>query len=252
MSARTTKQILYGAFFLTFFAATALWFYAVFVIPTPTCFDNVKNQREEDIDCGGPCLSCSVKDLDLIVREKAVVPIESLSRTTFFAQLENPSVDFWAKKFDYSLRIYNSLGIVIRTFKGSSYVNPGGTREIAYIAEDFDPRDARLFDFEVANEEWASIEDYNDSGIRVTRRGIEDQSGKIVVSGSVRNGSSDPISLLKIGAVFESETGKFADVSTTVIENFEALSAREFEIILLSGGKNIDLSRVKIFTEVLK
>lgn len=252
MSARTIKQILYGAFFLTFISAVALWFYAVFVVPTPTCFDNVKNQREEEIDCGGPCLSCSVKDLDLTVKEKAVVPITALSRTTFFAQLENPSVDFWVKKFDYSIRIYNSLGVVIKTFGGSSYVNPGGTREISYVAEDFDPRDARQFDINIESEEWASIEDYNDSGIRVTRRGIEDRNGKIVISGSVRNASADPIALLKIGAVFENETGKFVNVSTTVVENFDALSSRAFEIILLPGKEDIDLNRVTIFTEVLK
>lgn len=252
MSARTTKQILYGAFFVTFIAALTLWFYAVFLVPAPSCFDGIKNQGEEEVDCGGACLSCSVKQLDLIVKEKAVVPIDSLSRTTFFVNLENPSVDFWVKKFDYEIKVYNSLGVVIGNFKGSSYVNPGGERVIAYVAEDFDPQDAGQFSFEITNEEWASIEEYNDSGIRVTLREAEERNGKIVISGTVRNLSSEPISFLKVGSVFKSRPGEFANVSTTVVENFEALSSRMFEIILLPGKGDIDLDRVEVFTEILR
>ena len=252
MSARTTKQILYGAFFVTFVSALALWFYAGVLAPSPSCSDGVRNQKEESVDCGGPCLSCAVKDLDLLVKKKTIVPIEALNRTTFFVELENPSVDFWVKKFDYAFRIYNSLGVIVGNFKGSSYVNPGGDREISYVAEDFDPRDARQFDFEVTNEEWAPIEEYNDSGIRVVRRGLDERNGKIVVFGTIRNSSSDPISLLRVGAVFSDKVGNFVNVSTTVVENFEALSSRNFEIILLPGKEDIDMDQVRIFTKVLK
>jgi hypothetical protein len=30
--------------------------------PEPTCFDQVQNQGEEDIDCGGPCIPCTVEE----------------------------------------------------------------------------------------------------------------------------------------------------------------------------------------------
>jgi len=41
-------------------------FYFVFK-PNESCFDGIQNQNETDIDCGGDCVSCEVKELEDIV-----------------------------------------------------------------------------------------------------------------------------------------------------------------------------------------
>ncbi|MBU6415055.1 hypothetical protein KGQ34_02340, partial [Patescibacteria group bacterium] len=42
-------------------AAGILFLFARRLIPQPTCFDNKKNQNEEEVDCGGVCAPCALK-----------------------------------------------------------------------------------------------------------------------------------------------------------------------------------------------
>jgi len=37
---------------------------------TPTCFDNVKNQNETDVDCGGPCGLCEIETFEVFAPPK--------------------------------------------------------------------------------------------------------------------------------------------------------------------------------------
>lgn len=45
------------------------------VIETPTCFDGIKNQGEEETDCGGPCQSCPQERLLGIITVAAITAL---------------------------------------------------------------------------------------------------------------------------------------------------------------------------------
>jgi len=50
---RGWKKFIYGVFFLAVFGLIVWGFYEIVLKPTPTCFEQIKNQGEEDVDCGG-------------------------------------------------------------------------------------------------------------------------------------------------------------------------------------------------------
>ena len=53
MDYRIRKQITIVAIVVLFFVIAGAWLYFV-LKPEPTCFDGIKNQDEEEIDCRPP------------------------------------------------------------------------------------------------------------------------------------------------------------------------------------------------------
>ena len=252
MTNRVVKQVLYGSFFTTFILGFSLLIYAVFIMPKPTCFDGIRNQNETDVDCGGKCLACEVKELDLIVTDKRIIPVSAIGKTTFFVRIVDPSVDFWVENFEYALRVYNSLGVVIKEYRGNSIVPPGGERVIVQTAEDFDPSEVKKIDFDILDERWNSIDEYGDPGIRVNNIQTVMQGKKIITTGTVKNNSADLVPILKIVALYKDEKGNITNVSSTVVDNLAGFSTRNFQVVLLPGNENIVFNKTDVLTEIQK
>ena len=65
---RLAKQIIIAIIFFLILAGFGFLVYWN-ILPNPSCFDNIQNQNEEGIDCGGPCQSCeaaALKNLEII------------------------------------------------------------------------------------------------------------------------------------------------------------------------------------------
>lgn len=252
MTNRVGKQILYGSFFVTFILGIGLLIYALFLVPKPSCSDGIKNGKETGVDCGGKCLPCEVKVLELTIADKKIIPVNSISKTTFLIRVINPSVDYWVENFAYSLKVYNTLGVLIKDYRGSSTVPPGGERLLVYPAEDFDPIEVKNIDFEVLDKQWGSIDEYVDSGIKVSKTTTAMQGKKIVTTGSVKNTSANYIPILKITAAYKNEKGAVVNVSSTVVDGLSGYASRNFQIILLPGKENIVFDKTDITTEIQK
>jgi hypothetical protein len=54
MEKNLRKRWIIGLLYLVFFSLVVFFFYSVFKTKE-TCFDGLKNQNEEDVDCGGVC-----------------------------------------------------------------------------------------------------------------------------------------------------------------------------------------------------
>ncbi len=252
MTNRIGKQILYGSFFVTFILGIGLLIYALFLTPKPSCSDGIKNGREIGIDCGGKCLPCEVKALDLTIADKKIIPVSAIDKTTFLVRVVNPSVDYWVKSFSYSLKVYNTFDVLIRDYRGTSTVPPGGERLIVYPAEDFDPIEVKKIDFEVLDKQWGSIDEYVDPGIKIYNVTTAMQGKRIVTSGFVRNTSANLIPILKINAAYKNEKGNLVNVSSTVVDELSGYATRSFQIILLPGKENIVFDKTDITTEIQK
>ena len=58
MTKRNIKQIIIALIFFSILFGFGFLIYSISIKPDPSCEDGIKNQKEEGIDCGGPCLPC--------------------------------------------------------------------------------------------------------------------------------------------------------------------------------------------------
>lgn len=99
MSKRILKQAIIGFLTVIFLFSIGGGFYLIFR-PDPTCFDNKKNQGEEDIDCGGPCPSCEIKTLlPLEVSDILFFPYQD--KVDLAAKVLNKNLEWGVKNFQY-------------------------------------------------------------------------------------------------------------------------------------------------------
>ncbi len=107
--------------FSTIIIIIGLIAYFIFYTP-PTCFDGKLNQKEEGIDCGGPCeIICSFKTIEPIIKwARAVETSEGVFGVV--ALIENPNTFAEAYNSPYIFKLYDQNGILINERDGKAYV----------------------------------------------------------------------------------------------------------------------------------
>src|SRR3989344_1458963 len=100
MPERFGKQVLYGAIYIAIIGGIIAGFYFYFR-EAPTCFDNRKNQGEQEVDCGGPCESCEIGKLKEIEVENAQAIFVAENLVSLSAEVTNPNSLFGAEALHY-------------------------------------------------------------------------------------------------------------------------------------------------------
>ena len=72
--------------------------------PPPTCFDNKKNQKEEGIDCGGPCVPCELKNNPpLAIDGSPYFILGDSNKIDIVFKVLNKDLVWGAKNFSYNI-----------------------------------------------------------------------------------------------------------------------------------------------------
>lgn len=102
----------------------------------PTCVDNRQNQGEEGIDCGGPCESKCLGDIqELIVAWARILEVSS-GEYEAVAMLQNPNLYLALPDFKYRFKVYDKNNVLISVKEGETFINPGETFPIFEIGFD--------------------------------------------------------------------------------------------------------------------
>jgi len=96
---------------------------------TPTCSDNIQNQGEAGIDCGGPCqYLCTALEQPPVVLFTHVLHVGG--RTDIVAEVENKNVSAAAKNVPYTISLYNSKNTLIQKVTGTLDLPPRSTEPV--------------------------------------------------------------------------------------------------------------------------
>ena len=110
MKGRLKKQIIitliYLVIFLTFFWFIFSWWSAR-SIPRESCSDGIRNQNEEDVDCGGICRNACVPvaKYELSTSSAGFVEAGAANKYDLYGEVINPNNDFGSNEFQYSFKI---------------------------------------------------------------------------------------------------------------------------------------------------
>lgn len=99
---------------LSYFLGLVIFILVIFLIfffiykPQPTCFDGVKNQDEEGVDCGGSCVRvCSENAFQFNFLWSRPVEIGE-NNYSVVSLFENKNADLVAKDLGYTIKLFNS------------------------------------------------------------------------------------------------------------------------------------------------
>lgn len=101
------------------------------ILPDQTCFDNRRNQRELEIDCGGPCAPCELKNpktIDIFwARAASVRPL----MYDVVAEIRNSNEVLYSSNLEYEFTLFDEFGLVARK-TGRTFIFP---QEKTYVVE---------------------------------------------------------------------------------------------------------------------
>lgn len=255
MSLRRAKQIIYGAFYSILLGLFAAWIYYGFLKPAPSCFDGIKNQSEEGIDCGGPCaVSCSikhVKSIETVGRILTFAPDQE--HLSLLVQISNPNLDYAARNFFYTFSIYDNQGSVIQSFNGNSFVYAGEVKYIL-VPNAQVPRTGLFgkIEFRAENFDWVPVANLKGPP-HIAILGVETNSAStsLTVDGRITNNDTVAFPLVTVVAIFKGQYSQVAGASQTIIENLLPNESRAFSIIH-PPVPNVDLTGTKVLVYALR
>ena len=246
---RGWKKFIYGVFFLAVFGLIVWGFYEIVLKPTPTCFDQIKNQGEEDVDCGGPCLSCAIFHLKPLQASRPQFFALAGGQLAILAEIFNPNPGYTAADFSYQINLYGRPHRLLKTINGSSFIYDL-TRKYIFGADSNLGKNVIEADVSLGKPTWKSTKEVTKPNLKVSSWTTEITPSGIQVSGRVFNGSILAASDLKILAFLKDKFGRFLFVAQTYVPRIESLQEGSFTVVFPRDNfleQNTDSSKTDVF-----
>jgi hypothetical protein len=217
--------------------------------PDPSCFDGIKNQGEQGVDCGGPCKACvqETQYADLQV-QSVEISAQRNGKSDLLIKIYNPNEEYGAKSFPFVIQ--DDLGN--RSSVYYDFILPGETKYII-IADYSLAEGAKNIQVGIDKGaiEWRKATQYRDPELVVFNKRFEkSQSGGNYgeIKGLLVNKSAVDYETIKIKGVLRNKRGDFLGGSYQIINTLPAGHKREFRIIF-PADLGEDISQVEVQTE---
>jgi len=250
MNPRLARQLVYGGIFFTIIFFLVIGIYIRSFKPAPSCFDGKLNQKEEEIDCGGPCVPCAIRHLNRITASAELAPVND--STNVVIQFANPNIFYGASQFTYTLTLYGLDENKLVSVTHKSFIYPGQFNKT--IIETNLPVSSGDVGFApevvISNPEWISAQEFSRPQTVVRQKSfvLSNSGDKIEASGIVVNRNPFIISQVDIEAVARRE-GRIVGVSKTLIQNIDPFGERFFKVVIPVNNGDIsgtDIEKTEI------
>lgn len=232
MDRKIIKQLIIGIIFILTIGGSSYGLVDYYFIIEPTCFDKVKNDQEEGIDCG--LFACGV------ACEPAILPLNIVSQKLievkpndydFIAQINNPNSFFGASRVEYNLNANTVSGSIIK-ISGNFYIFPGQTRFVivSNIRTGDTLADASI---DIDKVDWEKIETFENINFPVRRKNYTVVSKNGVFSeleAVVFNNSDFDFDKVEVGVILFSDKGDIIAVNKTDLRTLISRAERHFKV----------------------
>ncbi|MEK7574853.1 MAG: hypothetical protein AAB511_01340 [Patescibacteria group bacterium] len=238
MKGRLKKQIIitliYLVIFLTFFWFIFSWWSAR-SIPRESCSDGIRNQNEEDVDCGGICRNACVPvaKYELSTSSAGFVEAGAANKYDLYGEVINPNNDFGSNEFQYSFKLKDSSGNLMAVKSGTAFILPG---EKKYILENnvesaTAPASVEL---EVKDPNWIEFVGYEKPQLKIVNKNYTEISSGVGFGeaiGLLKNESPFDFSLIKIEIILKNAENNIVALNSTEIRTVKSGENREFRAL---------------------
>ena len=228
---RTLKQLLYGFFYLVILLAVVLGAYLLFFQKSSSCFDNIKNQEEVGVDCGGVCIDCDLKNVKDLIVQPANIFDNGNRTTTILATILNPNKTLGIEILPYTIKVFNFEDQEIYSADRRAFIYPGQNRLVLEAGIDIEANNIKAatitLDYDASV--WKKI---SPPPAKLTDFRTRALGNQIEVVGRVINDNDYPLDQVAVLAVFSNKIGIKAAASKTVVGKVEPFSFKTFQIII--------------------
>lgn len=210
-------QILYAAVVLLVMALVGAGSWFVFFYTPPSCFDNILNQGEEGIDCGGSCSLLCVAPRISASWARAVKVAPGVYHAV--AMVRNPRSDAGTEDLPYTFSLFDAENILIAERRGTFTLEPGETVplfEANIVTGERIP--ARTF-ISFGEGAWHTMERAPDP-IRITSQNLDREALRL--SASATNTTPEPAHNVAFIALLYGADDTLIAASRTVINTLPA------------------------------
>ena len=231
MEPRLQKQLIVGLVFILIFILVGYGAY-VWIRIEPTCFDNVKNGKEEGVDCGlvacGKTCEPAIAPLEVISKDYVASPVGDYD---FVAKIRNPNVLYGAVSFSYNLSFLGQDKTQLAKKTGSSYILPGQTKYVV-ISSIGGINGWTEASFEINSVQWSKVQSFDTAVNFMIRRQVfsSGQNGNSELEAVVFNDSDFDFDKVDVAIVIFDEAGGIIGAAKTDIRTFLAGTERGFKV----------------------
>jgi len=227
------KAIIVFIYFLIFAIIAVLLYFWFF--PKATCFDKIKNQNEEDVDCGGVCKKCEkIVAQDLVVNKAGAVETGTPGQFDFYAEVYNPNNSFGSKSFDYEFVFKNASGEKISSVKGKDFILPGEQKYIVELNASSVVEFSSV-DFNITNSQWVEFNDYYEKPqLKITNKSYSESNTADIFGsahGLLKNDSPYDFSQIKIKVILRDANDNILALNSTEVKTVKTGEEREFTVL---------------------
>lgn len=246
---RFLKQLGYGILYLIFWGLTGLIIYLIFFRQAPSCFDNKQNQKEEGIDCGGPCIPCAIKALKPLSFSSVQI-FENNGLISLLTEVSNPNLNYGSDNFEYRINFYDSENNLLDFKLIPSFIYAGETKELVEAGLSIGRKPARA-EIILEKVDWKPVTEWQTPIVEASNIKFSMNQEAVVVNGLIQNPSNFQISEIIITAVLPDQFGREVGVSKTEIKNLAPFQRANFQVFvpfssLVKDRINLNATRVTI------
>ncbi len=200
-------------------AVFAVIVYEKFLNRAPTCFDQIQNQDEKGVDCGGVCaLLCPLESRPPIVVYSRLFKAGPGAYSAL-ALVENPNQNVYSKSINYIFKVYDANNVLLFEVPGTTFAPPGRIFPIFEHSILTGNREASKITFEIDDSsiQWEKGQ-FKDPDIRVNNVLNQTVDTRSRVTADILNNEVYPLKNLEVIAVVYDAEGNAHESSSTNVD----------------------------------
>lgn len=253
---RNAKQFAYGFLYVIVVGLILFWILAPKLTPAPSCFDNIRNQGETGVDCGGPCTPCYLKNAKPLSVQGTpqLFKAADLGKTFAAVNFLNSNPDLGLHSFFYSASFLDESGNPVGTVTGYSGILPG---ESKYVIVEYDASSddiGKIASVAVQfpqGESWSQSSDFLVPNLSMASGPfLSTTTNAVQISGAIQNGSAFSVPSVDVVAFILDKYGNPVFTGHTVVDNMPSFSTSSFSVYLpasVFAGTNLTVAKAQVF-----
>ncbi|MFA6797294.1 MAG: hypothetical protein WCR40_01120 [Candidatus Paceibacterota bacterium] len=249
--AKRRKATYISSFLLILFLILIIVFF-VFFNKQPTCFDNIRNQGESGIDCGGPCtILCRAQYVDPNILWTRWAKVSGFGTYNVLAYSQNLNVGIGALNAPYIFSIYDKDNIMLYQKTGYTYIPPSGNFTIFEGNININDKIPARIEFNFINNFiWQKIEN-EESDITAVSKSLINQETRPKLLVTIKNKSLKDIKNIESIAILYDENANAIAFSKTITDILAKDSTQDITFTWPEKFKE-EVYKIEIISKVLK
>lgn len=253
---RFLKQFLYGAFYLSLWLIAGFLVYLIFFRQVSSCFDNIQNQDEAGIDCGGVCgIDCELKYISPLTVSRPLI-FKNNDQVSLWVKIRNPNLSYGSDKLEYRINLYDSQNNLLTALNRQSFIYAGENKDIVEAGIRTRGAVARAeLVIDETSLNWRPAAEWLNPILETLEVKSVFNKDQAVVSGMVKNPSSFSIARVAVTAILNDQSGIPLGVSKTDVDGLSPFQTKNFQIfipVVPDLRLNLDLGATQIIVEARK